>query len=447
MGEYPLPGCWVHPKAHPVVDDKGRVIGATLLVRGHGVNQHVDAMRRAIPAIAKAYRTLPEGVVIEPFRDDFGQATIQIVSGVYLREQAKARETRMRSRHPWTGPSLDPETGIGQIMVGENGAPGLYRHYEPGVGGYHGWMVGPTRRGKSVAMSAVLLDVTAHGIAYPVLLDMGPKPSLQEWDWHEAYTRDFASACLWLARVDAELIRRGKVMEQRRLRVLDPSPEFPQIPVNIDEAPQLLPNTEAMTIVKRVAMVGAAMNVVIRYGSQPADYADAFGYIGGTTLRSQVQAGNVLVFASEDDLISKALDGSPAPVKPWRIPRDIKGAALLYGNEHPMPLLGRTIVPEDPDRANRQWVRLPDYALPELTAQAEDHAHETAATTERALSGCREAVWDRFDVIEPGEALDAASVLTALTPRWSRSSVYAALGTLANDQLIRKGDKGKWVRL
>lgn len=451
MADFPLPGCWVHPTAHPVVDNQGRVIGATLLIRGRGVNQHVDTMRRAIPAIAKAYRTLPEGVTIEPFRDDYGQATVQIVSGSYLREQAEARVTRMGTVHRWERPSLDPETGSSQIMVLDSGDRGLFRHYEPGIGSYHAWFVGPTRRGKSAAMTTSLLDITANRIAWPVILLMGPKPGLHEWADHEAYTRNPAAAHTWLLRVDAEMTRRGLYMTKYKLDVIDPSEEWPQIPVFVDEAPQIVGNDVAMTILKKIGTIGAAMGIPLRWGSQMADYADAFGYTGGTTLRSQVQAGTVLAFASEDDLITKALDGSPAPARPFVIPRNVKGACVIYGNEHPVPERGRTVFTEHPLRAAEQWRRLPDYRLPELTAQQEDEAEDTAAVATSVASGCREAVWDLFDRIDPGESLHAGSdpIAGLIKPRgqWSRSSVYAALKRLADDRLINSEGDGKWVRL
>lgn len=441
----PLPGSWVHPTAKPVVDEHGQEIGGTLLVKGRNTAQHAGEIEKATPALAYAYQTLPDGITVTPH--DYSTVKVQILHGWYLRERAQQAEARMQSAHPWTEPTLDVETGNSAIVVVEDGSAGLFAHYEPGVGSYHSWMVGPTRRGKSVALSAILIDITAHGIAYPVILDMGPKPSLQEWDWHEAYTRTPEQAKEWLRRVDLEMVRRGRYMEENRLRVLDPSPEWPQIPVVVDEAPQIVNDYEVMVVVKRIATIGAGMGVPLRWSSQMADYADAFGYTGGTTLRSQVQAGNVLCFASEDDMVSKALDGSPAPVRPWRIPRNIKGTVVLYGNEHPVPVMGRTVHLVDPDREVKRWVRIPAYALPVLST--EDVPTVEADTVATASPKCREAVWAEFDALDAGDRLDAEVLLGKLAKPagpWSRSSVYAALKGLAGDGLIVNGAKGEWAK-
>ena len=360
-GDAPLlPGSVVADHASPVFTPDGRRCGRTLHVSFRDARQTRAAAHQARAGIAALWRTHESGVACRDLRDE-SRVDVEVLDAWWLDELAHdaavddaAAQARLREVHLWRpGHALDLASGrLTLAVAARTGAPVEVQVFVPGEGALHFWFVGATRRGKSSALSSFIASVMSTGVARLHLIDMKGGSSLPEWvDHAETYagTAD-GDDPLADARTVIRHIRRNvldpkvKAMGEARLKVVNPSPEWPIDLVVIEEAVDLTGDREIMGHVDAMARKGGSALLIVVWVTQVGNADRAFGS-AGTGMREQLQAGTVVSFWCGPTTRRLSLGDSDIDLS--SIPLDVKGATVI-SSQGAGQVLARTLrIPDD----------------------------------------------------------------------------------------------------
>ena len=439
----------------PLADEWGAVYGWDLLVRCADITQHAGTFQQQIPAIAGAFGTVDAGVTV--YRTSTNQTVrVRVVTSWWLARQERERESRIRERHPWPGPTLDPKTGRFEWARLADGGTGYGRLWLPDdadptltQGARPWWFTGRTRGGKTGSMATAMLSAVTEGVVYPCVIDMQGGVSLGEWmDRGVPFAGNAEEADVLARRVllegharNAWMTARGENGFGRILKAWPtPTPDLPIILLVVDEAPALSEAPETMAVLAKIMREQAKAGIAVWWSTQMHQTMQAFGYAGGDAARQQMKAGSVSQFSGSAGARAEAFDvmDSDDMDAVTELPKGIAGAHLHQSPDHEVPVLGRAFYEPNIERALDRHARIPDYELPDIpgaTARGDDPAQaKDCDTAVRSIIGAA----DSRDVLETG------AINAALQDRWQPRTIRDAIGRAVDAGLIEDAGRGKW---
>ncbi len=356
-GDAPLvPGSTVADHPSPVRTPDGRVCGRVLHVRFRDARQNRQTVEAVRYGIAGLWTTGVEGVTVRAVGDE-SRADVEILDQWWLDELAEdarvdeaAAQARLREVHVWQ-PSdvLDLATGrLPLAVAAEDGARVPVQVFVPGEGGMHFWFVGATRRGKSSALSAFIAAVMSTGVARLHLIDLKGGSSLPEWiDHAETYADTVEDAREVIAHIRRTVLDvKVRAMGDQRLKVVNPSEEWPIDLVVVEEAVDITQDRATMDHIDAMARKGGSALVLVVWVTQVGLVDKAFG-AAGSGMREQLQSGTVVALWCGPTTRRLSLGGGDGDIDLSRIPKDVKGAVVI-ASQGGRQVLARTLrIPDD----------------------------------------------------------------------------------------------------
>ncbi|MGH3321332.1 MAG: hypothetical protein ACRDN9_14370 [Streptosporangiaceae bacterium] len=398
----------------------------------------------ATPKIASAFEKPAPSVVIEPTADGVASHARLLV----------LRRNPLADIQAWTGPSLDPATGLAPVGAYADGGTTLFRFYTPGSGVAHTLVAGAPGSGKSRFLDLLLAEASHSGLVVPWLIDPQHGQSLPRWvdhvDWaaldHHAALRMLRTAqrimharSRHLARVEwtdeAGRTLRGK-------ESFDPSPELPLLLLVIDEAHEILKDDKAVAIIEDIGKMGRKTGVGVVLVTQLPSITE----LGGSmTIRSMVSSGNVVVFRTADRVTSGMAFSGALPVDPSALPREFPGGKPTSGlgyvlgpSARPTPM--RAYLVEDPYHWAATAPALPlDPASVEAAGEECATRHDPTASepAEESLRPRRRSVADAvLDALTGGEEVTRDEIIAA-SGKSPRAVDYALIALVDAGRVVR----------
>jgi hypothetical protein len=377
VGNYPaagqpggvLPGSRAHliGEIYPPTEDDGAApleptapaapIGFRLAVELVPGRQEISTLRGKLGLIAGVYSAAKAGTVL----DEVGNETRAVVTFTTRRFLAEVKV--------WRRPTLDLATGRFVMQTLADGTHGYWQLWIPGQGIRHGWLVGAMGGGKSGAVDCFLANVLSAGIAVADLTDLKGGASIPHWQgkairFGTKHEHGIAALRRGVLMVDYRYWQMARMPAVKRDGTpvdrpdgapalgrtwIDPSLEWPIYVVLIEEWTQLVaPGNPlaplAIALAAKIAALGRAGLVALVPITQPANLDLAFG--GNRDLRTNIQAGNVLVFWTDQG--SGNLATATRTIDLSRIPQGQPGVGYLVGPGQPRDLQGRGPFVEEP---------------------------------------------------------------------------------------------------
>ena len=285
--------------------------------------------------------------------------------------QAAARQERLAQVHLLERGGLAAGTADVAVRV-DDGGPGLWRLWTPGVGAHHGQLVGQTRSGKSEGAHTLYRVACQAGLVVPFVADLAGGVSMAWWQERaRVYATTPAEAVAMLALMDEEFERRVAWMFARGVKVLDPSPDWPHLRAFVDEAPELANDKEGQRLVGKALRQWAKAGMAIDVASQVGHAAVTWGRDVGTAMSEQI--ANVWAFRAGVQTSRIVMHGTEMDLS--QLPRGVPGASFLWTPDHPEPVMVRGRWDREPDASwldVPRWApgapapRVPDRAAPEV---------------------------------------------------------------------------------
>lgn len=258
-------------------------------------------------------------------------------------------ENRLQEISYWTGPTLDPATGVSNIARYVDGKSVPYRHYRPGSGPVHDLVTGSTDSGKSTAVSELLAEerhaLTEEGEHLIVSWVIDPQGGMSFPDWQRnvgKYARTMAEARDMLREACGRMYARADefgslawVDDQGRDRMgigeftpMDPRHRRPMISITIDEAHKVLADDVCRQLVEEMIAMSRKVGIKFRLITQ----VPLLSYLGNSmAIRDAVVAGNVLVLRTGTRLTGQVALNGALPVEPAALPKEWPDGSTTSG--------------------------------------------------------------------------------------------------------------------
>ncbi|MFV8133245.1 hypothetical protein [Streptomyces syringium] len=301
----PLPGFQL---TDPLTTDYGWT--ATIVApRGKATAQ--DAASK-LDKIASAFDVDLTNIAIEPVPGSSRRAILAVFHKNPLQEKVE-----------FGGPAaLDHASGIAVVGTFYDHQSARYRFYKPGDGAVHSFIVGATGSGKSRFLEILLSLERCHPGIVSWVCDPQNGQSLPAWqtecDWYapgveESYALIKAAHAIMLERNE----RYGQMQwsdskgrKRRGKSFFNVGEPDPLLSLTIDEAHAVLNYRDAAELVADIAKMGRKCGIKLRLATQ-VPTVDQLGSDGASsTLREQLQGGNIIVFRCGSAMSSRIALGS-----------------------------------------------------------------------------------------------------------------------------------------
>lgn len=345
-----------------------------LRVRGHGPHQTLTEFRAKAGAVAAAY-VVPDTCVEVAQGGHNGEALVWVTTGEWMAHLQQVRADRMSTVWPLRAQVLDRATGLAEVAVQlDNGRPAVWETFRPGVGSRHGVVGGDTRYGKSTFVETLTVVQCRSGLVVPVFVDLAGGVTFEPWrDRVQLFADNVRDAEALMARVDTIYEERIEQMKRLGWRgVWRYSEQDPAIVMKIDEGPELKASKKASALLSRAVRLYGKAGIGVEFASQSLTIESILGREAGSAAKSQMMAGNLAAFYSNQGLAGLPFDGSDVPM--------VAGVCKLYGPPHPQAVLVRGLLAyqHDVDTVDVPTMRLP-AAPAARPAPADEDGDEVAA--------------------------------------------------------------------
>jgi len=179
-----------------------------------------------------------------------------------------------------------------EIGIREDGSKKRIKLFKKGHGGLHMMIGGITGSGKSGLLNllwawlSLCTDVVQWGVDLKGGVELGPWRKCFDW-----VVKTRADAIYMFKALNAEMDRRLSVMEERGIRVWEPSAEDPVIVLSVDECASVLGDAtgKELKLVEEIARKGRACGVILILATQ----YPTLEAVGTTQIREQIHYGFV----------------------------------------------------------------------------------------------------------------------------------------------------------
>lgn len=422
----------------------------------------------AAKIIRSAYDKSPTQVIVEPTVD--GRATRALLT---VLERDVLSDKRV-----WTGPTLNPETGLAVIGAFPDGAPTHMQFFAPGSGVVDTFVAGTKGSGKSRFLDKVASEV--HLTPLGVLWVSDPQEGQSLSDWIDAADRYAIGGeeigfgqCMAMLRALRRVVYRRSAFFAREIQWVDqmgrerkggktffePTPEIPFLYPLLDEAHLLVQHPEhgkeALHLLGAIAKLSRKTGVGLTYVAHTPSLEEMGGHKAGA-LRAMLREGNIVAFRTGESVAHHMLGLKSDPSKlpsHFADGRKTHGLALTNGPDgRDAPFRSELIedaygiaqtpaagkldamsaevadAPDDPARAPKTFAvpGIPKAAVPMIPTGAEQQSW-----AERILP-----------VLADGEEHTFKTIWTAFDAGTSDRSIRYGLKTLIKDGLVHTdGDK------
>ncbi|MCW2901726.1 MAG: hypothetical protein JWO67_3991 [Streptosporangiaceae bacterium] len=422
----------------------------------------------AAKTIRSAYDKSPTQVIVEPTVD--GRATRALLTVLKRDVLADSRV--------WTGPTLDPETGLAVIGAYPDGAKTHMQFFARGSGVIDTFVAGTKGSGKSRFLDDIAANV--HLTPLGVLWVSDPQEGQSLSDWIDAAARYAIGGeeigfdkCMAMLRALRRIVYRRSAFFAREFEwvdkkgrerkggktFFDPTPEIPFLYALLDEAHLLVQHSEhgkeALKLLGDIAKLSRKTGVGLTYVAHTPSLDEMGGHKAGP-LRAMLREGNVVAFRTGESVAHHmlGLKSDPSKLSPYFADgRKSQGLALIKGPdgrdapfrseyvEDPygiaqMPAAGQldamsleaADAPDNPGRAPKTFVvpGIAKAAVPMIPTGAEQQSW-----AERILP-----------VLADGEEHTFKTIWTAFPDGTSDRSIRYGLKALIKDGLVHTdGDK------
>jgi len=266
------------------------------LVRGR---QRPETALGATALIASAYGVDPTRVMVNRMPD--GRAD-QVMIALYLANP-------LQDTRAFTRPSLDLETGWGEVGMMPDGSPARWRFFEPGSGPCGGLIFGSQGSGKSALANQLAAEITHSGIGVLWLAD--GQEGLSMPDWADGGAKWFGYSLRETRRVlqAAEQVMLNRQQRRRRIKWIDDkgrerrgrasfdgTPQDPYLYVMVDEWPIVAQDPECRRIVALLLKAGRKVGITCIVIGQIPSVAEFGGDNDASVIRSLASTTNVAMF-------------------------------------------------------------------------------------------------------------------------------------------------------
>jgi hypothetical protein len=224
------------------------------------------------------------------------------------------------------GPTLDPATGWITVGFLPDGTPARWRLWEPKSGVCHGSICGTTGSGKSGLVNVLCAEIVASRLGVLWLADGQGGLSVPEWSQHgvDWFAPDIAKTRTMMQAAERIMMGRNKrraratwTDEKGRERVgkswFEPTADEPAIYIILEEAPDLLKDSEIRRIAAYIGKQGRKVGVGLIIVTQVPSMTEFGGGDDSTTLRAMMSTTNIAMFrVSASDRQSRHMGGMSA---------------------------------------------------------------------------------------------------------------------------------------
>lgn len=291
-----------------------------------------DAMFKTVE-IGARLRLRAGAIMIEPPADgSLHQAKLLVLT-----------DNKLQQTIWWTGPTLDPKTGVSILGQYVDGQPVPYRHFRPGSGPVHDLIAGSTDAGKSGTVNQLLAEERHSGLIASQVIDPQGGMSFPDFqDSVESYARTIAEARTLLRKAHARMDARAALLgalpwmddkERQRKGLgdftpMDPRHGLPMVSITIDEAHKVLADEVCRALVEEMIAMSRKTGVKFRLITQ----VPLLSYLGGSmAIRDAVASGNVIVLRTANRLTGQTAFNGTMPVDPCLLPKEWPDGSTTSG--------------------------------------------------------------------------------------------------------------------